>query len=275
MPSDAAATAMPPVVPLRQRSRGSRAQLRVIHALFMRELLTRFGRSRIGYVWLVLEPMSLALMISTLHWASGHDLPNNIPIFLFYTLGYLPFMLFRSIVSRGANAVAANVPLLYHRNVKLFDVMVARNLMEAGVCTIAIALVMLVASIYAKEPPHQPVAFAMGLLLYALLAHGLAMLFATLMTIWEPFEHIVHPFTYIMMPLSGTFFMLEQMGTEQRELLLWIPLVHIAELCRWAQWGDRVVPYYDVSYVLWWIVALNLIGMAGLRVARPRIAMMD
>jgi capsular polysaccharide transport system permease protein len=267
--------AMPPVVPLRQRSRGSRAQLRVIHALFMRELLTRFGRSRIGYVWLVLEPMTLAMMISTLHWVSGHDLPNNIPIFLFYTLGYLPFMLFRSIVSRGANAIAANVPLLYHRNVKLFDVMVARNLMEAGVCTIAIALVMVVASIYAKEPPHQPVVFAMGLVLYALLAHGLAMLFATLTTIWEPFEHIVHPFTYIMMPLSGTFFMLQQMGTEQRELLLWIPLVHIAEMCRWAQWGDRVIPYYDVSYVLWWIVALNLIGMAGLRVARPRIAMMD
>jgi capsular polysaccharide transport system permease protein len=265
----------PPVVPLRQRSNGFDAQLRVIHALFMRELLTRFGRSRIGYVWLVLEPMSLALMISTLHWASGKDLPNNIPIFLFYALGYLPFMLFRSIVSRGSNAVSANISLLYHRDVKLHDVLVARNAMEAGVCTIAIALVMLVASLFFDEAPHEPALFALALLLYALLAHGLGMVFASLMTIWEPFEHVVHPFTYIMMPLSGTFFMLQQMGTEQRDALLLIPLVHIAEMCRWAQWGDRVVPYYDISYVLWWILALNLLGMAGLRVARPRIAMMD
>ena len=268
-------TAPPPVVPLRQRTNGFDAQLRVIHALFMRELLTRFGSSRIGYVWLVMEPLSLALMISALHWVSGHDLPNGIPIFLFYTLGYLPFMLFRQTLSRGSNAINANISLLFHRNIKLIDVLVARNLMESGVCTVAIALVMLIATIFFEYPPYQPGLFVLGLVFYALLAHGLGMFFASIMTIWEPFEHIVHPFGYIMMPLSGTFFMLSQMGSEQRDAIMWVPLVHVAEMCRYAQWGNKVEPYFDVMYVIWWILALNLLGMAGLRIARPLVKMTD
>ncbi|WP_367614510.1 ABC transporter permease [Teichococcus coralli] len=262
-------------VPRREQTGAVAAQVGVISALFIREMLTRVGRSRLGILWLMAEPIILSSLISLLHWLSGSDLPNGLPVFLFYALGYVPFMMFRSIVNRGAHAIHANISLLHHSRITLLDVMVSRNLMEAMVCSTVIALYMVIATLFMGEPPHQPALFIFGLTLSALLAHGLAMVLASAQVVWEWVEHLVHPFTYLMLPISASFFMLDMMPQETRELLLWNPLVHVHEMNRWAMFGDRVTPYYDVSYVLLWIIMLNLLGMAGLRVARVRLSISD
>lgn len=36
-------------------------QLRVVHALFLREVITRYGRHGIGVLWIVAEPMLFTL----------------------------------------------------------------------------------------------------------------------------------------------------------------------------------------------------------------------
>jgi capsular polysaccharide transport system permease protein len=41
-------------------------QLRVLHALMMRELITRYGRDNLGVLWLVGEPMIFTLGVTTL-----------------------------------------------------------------------------------------------------------------------------------------------------------------------------------------------------------------
>ena len=41
-------------------ARGFSNQRKVIGALLMRELHTRYGRENVGYLWLILEPMMLA-----------------------------------------------------------------------------------------------------------------------------------------------------------------------------------------------------------------------
>lgn len=262
-------------VPRRAEASKAATQIRVIGALFMREMLTRFGNSRIGFVWLLAEPMSLALMISTMHWMSSHDLPNGLPVFLFYAMGYTPFVMFRSIVNRGANVINANMSLLFHRNITLLDVAVARNLMEAAVCCTIITLFITVAAVFFNEWPHAPALLLFGLMMSALLGHGLSMVLAALQVFYEPIERITHPMTYLLMPISATFYMLSMLPEESRQALLWNPLVHVHEMNRWAQFGDRVVPYYSIPYVLGWIVGLNLLGMAGLRGARSRLSMMD
>ena len=49
-----------------QMREGLRIQARVIGALMMRELHTRYGRENIGYLWLILEPMFLATAVGLL-----------------------------------------------------------------------------------------------------------------------------------------------------------------------------------------------------------------
>lgn len=262
-------------VPRREQMSPAAAQLGVISGLFIREMLTRVGRSRLGILWLMAEPIILSTMISMLHWLSRSDLPNGLPVFLFYAMSYVPFMMFRSIVNRGSGSIQANISLLHHNRITLLDVTLARNLMEMMVCATVIALYMLVATLFLDEPPHEPALFVFGLLLSALLANGLSMVIGSAQVVWEWIEHLVHPFTYLMLPISAAFFMLSAMPPATRELLLWNPLVHVHEMNRWAMFGDRVTPYYDISYVLLWALLLNLVGMAGLRVARPRLSISD
>jgi len=262
-------------VPRREQMSPAAAQLGVISGLFIREMLTRVGRSRLGILWLMAEPIILSGTISMLHWLSGSELPNDLPVFLFYAMGYVPFMMFRSIVNRGSSGIQANISLLHHRRITLLDVMLARNIMEMMVCGTIISLYMLVATIFFDEPPHEPALFVFGLILSALLANGLSMVLGSAQVVWEWVEHLVHPFTYLMLPLSAAFFMLDMVPQDKRDLLLWNPLVHVHEMNRWAQFGDRIIPYYDVSYVLLWVIMLNLLGMAGLRVSRPRLSVSD
>ena len=44
-------------------------QLRVIRALLMREVITRFGRHNLGVLWLVAEPMIFTLGVAAL-WSA-------------------------------------------------------------------------------------------------------------------------------------------------------------------------------------------------------------
>jgi capsular polysaccharide transport system permease protein len=47
--------------------RGARMQQRVIGALIVREMHTRFGRHYLGYAWLFFEPLLLGTCIGLMH----------------------------------------------------------------------------------------------------------------------------------------------------------------------------------------------------------------
>jgi capsular polysaccharide transport system permease protein len=258
-------------VPRRLQVSALTAQLRVIHALVIRDMQLRFGQSRVGYVWLVAEPTMLALGVSSIHWLSGHGLPNNIPVFLFYGLGYGPFYMFRSILTRNAGAIMSGRSLLFHRSIKLHDLNMSRTVLEAAACMPVILVLVVGGIIFGGYWPSDPGLFVFSLALSALLGHGLGTLLAALTVFFEPLERFIHPMTYLMMPISGAFGMLDSLPEGAREMMLWIPLAHVHEAMRYAQWGDRIVAYYDIPYVLLWVLILNFMGILALRAARPYV----
>jgi capsular polysaccharide transport system permease protein len=260
-------------VPQRQRDGGLAAQLRVLHALMLREMLTRCGQSRAGYLWLVGEPVMLAVGVSTIHWITGHGLPNGIPVFMFYGLSYAPFFMFRSIVSRNAGAINGNRSLLYHRSIHLHDLTASRTLVEfTAILPVVIGFV-LGGMLFADVWPANPGLFILAMVLSALLGHGVGTLVAAIIVIYEPLERVVHPLTYLMMPLSAAFGMVDSMPPEAQKFLLSIPLAHVNEAMRAAMWGDKIVSHYDLGFVAIWVLILNFLGIAALRAVRSRISM--
>src|SRR4051812_18163643 len=111
---------------------GLRIQLRVIGALTLRELGTRFGRDNLGYLWLFLEPALLGGAIGAVHHISGTGMPGGLHVATFWVLGYIPYYLLRGVVNRAPTAIVSNQSLLYHRNISLFDIILARNLLEGA-----------------------------------------------------------------------------------------------------------------------------------------------
>src|SRR5688572_25308062 len=84
-------------------------------ALIMRELHTRYGRDNIGYLWVVLEPLTLATAVAFLHAGQPTHFGSDIRPVPLSILGYTIFITFRAIVGRSEGALESNLPLLYHR----------------------------------------------------------------------------------------------------------------------------------------------------------------
>jgi len=112
-------------------------QKRVIGALLMREIITRYGRNNIGFLWLFVEPLLMTL-IMVLMWKFFKV--NNIStlnIVAFTITGYPMMMMWRNASNRAIGSISANMSLLYHRNVRVLDTIFARMLLEIAGATIA------------------------------------------------------------------------------------------------------------------------------------------
>ncbi len=106
-------------------------QGRVLHALMMRELITRFGRDNLGVLWLVGEPMIFTLGVTTLWSAAGlsHG-GTGLPIVAFAVTGYSSVLMWRNAATRCSAAIEQNKPLLFHRSVLIIDVFLTRIALE-------------------------------------------------------------------------------------------------------------------------------------------------
>lgn len=248
-----------------------RIQVRVIGALMLRELGTRFGRDNLGYLWLFLEPMMLGGAIGLLHHISGHGLPGGLDPFVFWVIGYIPFYLFRGIVNRAPTAVTGNQSLLYHRRVTILDIMASRHLLEGAAVGVALAVFLLVFGILFDLRPPEPGLMVLGMVLMLGLAHGLALLIAAGSIYTELFDRLTHLFTYLFMGLTGAFYMVFWLPTDLQRAALTIPTVHCFELVRHGLYGTLVPTTYDIPYVATWVAMLNLLGMAALRRARRHL----
>src|SRR6201987_6391707 len=100
---------------------GLAAQWRVVGALLIREIYSRFGRESLGFAWIVAEPLVFAIPVLFV-WRAVRD-PNEhgISLMPFLWSGYLPLLLFRHLGDRILLFIRANVALLYHQRVTIFD----------------------------------------------------------------------------------------------------------------------------------------------------------
>lgn len=251
--------------------RGGRMQLRVIGALIIRELHTRFGRHYFGYIWLFFEPLLLGSCIGLMHLWRDH--PATFGPFEFYAVGYIMYFIFRGVVNRSSAAINGNRGLLYHRNVTLPDIFFARHIIEFVSCTGVLVVMLFGLFAINGEFPESPVKIILAMLFMTLLSQGLAFIFASITEAVEGIERGIHATTYLLLPVCGMFFLVEWLPDWLQELALWIPTVHIFELMRDGQFGSRFRAFYDFSYIGGWILVTHLLGLAALRITRDRLGL--
>ncbi len=252
--------------------RGLRIQLRVINALLLREMQTRFGRNQLGFLWLFLEPLMLAFAIAGIKTIAmmGERVPG-VPPFVFALVGYLPYFTFRAIVARAPGTLRANMTLLYHSQIRLLDVVLARHLLETAAVITVMTLIVGGIALWADMPPNNIPILLLSLLLLVLLANGLGLLAAAASAASEIAERLIHPLVYLSLPLSGALFSLHSMPPHLREILLWNPQANIHEMVRDGFFGHLLPSYYSIGYVFFCVAVLNLLGLAALRAVRPKL----
>ena len=241
-------------------------QKRVVGALLMREILTRYGRHNIGFMWLFAEPMTFTLGVTVLWNVTNHHTADGISITAFVLTGYSMLLLWRNMPGRCVGAIGPNASLLFHRQVKPMDVFLSRLMLEALGATISfVILSFLFISLGLVKPPHDILVVFEGWMLLIWYAASISLLVGSLSEKTEIIERVWHIIQYLMIPLSGSFFIVDSLPERARAILLYIPTVNCAEIIREGYFGPGYRWHYDYNYLLGVNIALLFIGIAQVR----------
>ncbi|MGR3545779.1 MAG: ABC transporter permease, partial [Roseovarius sp.] len=127
----------PPALPRKQTG-----TVQTVVALMLREMSSTYGRSSLGYLWAILEPVAgifLLTFIFSLAFQSP-SLGTSFP--LFFATGILPFMAYMDISNKMSVALRYSKQLLFYPGVTYTDALIARFLLNA-MTSIMIAVTLL------------------------------------------------------------------------------------------------------------------------------------
>lgn len=252
---------------------GLRIQLRVIQALTARELMTRFGRENIGFLWIMMEPLLFAGLVGIVWTFIRGPISAEINVFAFVVTGYIPLTFLRHSFGRSSSIFVANSALLYHRQIKVLDFIFVRTLIEATGAMMAYIFAGIILGFFGLFPfPSDIGALVLGWGLYIFFVTALCTVLAPLSEVSEVVEKLVPVSIYLSIPFSGVFNFAAWVPHDLREMLMWSPLVSGMELMRYGLFGEAVTPYYDIGKALGVSLVCMLIGLILTRRVRRTLS---
>lgn len=219
--------------------------IRVIFALMVREMITRYGRSFGGYFWAIAEPVGMIALLSMAFSSFLRLPPLGSSFILFYAAGYLPFSFFMSINQTTSLAVQANRALMSFPVVSPLDAILARAILQF-LTMIVVSVVILVGLSFLISEPVRPnmEQFMMACVAAAILGMGGGTLNVVLYAFIPSYKNIWAIITRPLFIVSGIFYTVESMPASLQAILVLNPLVHIS-----GEAHKAFYPIYEGSYV--------------------------
>ena len=243
----------------------------VIFALVLREMRGRFSANRLAAFWFIFEPVAhVAVMLFIFVVIRNRALPG-VEFAIFLVNGIVPFLLFKNISLKGMEAANANRGLFAYRQIKPFDMVAARTIVEFSLmmCVFIVILFGLRWFFGYDVTIHKPIEWAFILAIGCALSFGLALIFCALISVVPEANMIVRLAYMPLYFLSGVIFPLWLVPSQFISYLLWNPYVHIIELLR-----ENSIEYYPVVpqishiYPLFCAFVALVIGLAMYRARR-------
>ncbi|HZL93683.1 MAG TPA: ABC transporter permease [Vicinamibacterales bacterium] len=242
----------------------------VIYALLIREVSSKFGKSRASFLWVLFEPVAhLVFPLAMFGFAFERTLPGiDYPVFLVY--GFLPFLLFKTICLQTMEGARVNRGLMSYRQVLLMDVFVANALASCSVEAMVFAVVLTgVAMLGFDVLPSWPMELGGVLALTVLFAFGLGLLFGALTSVVPDAKSVVRVLFIPLYFLSGILFPISRFPEEWVQWLAINPVLHLVEMSR----GAAVAHYVPMRLMsLEYVAAVTVVSLfIGLALYRLRV----
>ena len=242
----------------------------VIFALVLREARARIGVSRMGAVWMLLEPIChlliLSVMFSLLRGRTVTGL--EYPIFVF--VGLAPFLLFRNTALRLMDSPKENRSLFAYKQIKPLDTFIARVLVEFSISATVYALLVFGFAWYGFDMSiRSPIQWLLTILLGLLFAFGLGVLLSLIAHAIPGSKLFIRMMFFPLYFISGVLIPAAYLPQAMLPLLLLNPFLHLLELIR-----AEIFPYYvpvdgvSLEYVIAFTLILLFVSLGTYRVRR-------
>ena len=235
----------------------------VILSLWSRAISFEASQDRIGYLWLVLDPLIHVLIICIvpllLHASQVADM-NTFP---FAIIGACFWLTFRTAATGALAGGGVLKPQLEHPAVRRFDIIVARGL-SAMVIYFFVGTALMFVTAYmglSGFPLNLPLFMACFVISwvfgmsYGIIMHSLVLRY--------PGMRRINGFLIRFIAFSsGLFYVTEQLPDDVAGIFLWNPLLHVVQIARSAWFYDYKTRDADPIYVFYWLLALVLLALA-------------
>lgn len=225
-------------------------RLRVLFALVVREMGTRFGRSAGGYLWAIAEPLGGIILLAVAFSLALRSPPLGTSFMLFYATGIIPFHLFNGMSKGVSGAVGANRGLLTYPVVTALDAVLAKALLSF--MTLFMVAVLLCSGIIIGMDLHVNLelgAVVLAFVMAAALGLGVGTFNCVLFGFFPTWKNIWNVLTRPLFIISGIFFTFESVPAEFQAVLWWNPLVHAIGMMRSGFYGSYDAHYVSILYV--------------------------
>ncbi len=237
-------------------------QRAVVFSIFIRELRTRFGRYRLGYLWAILEPISLIVILSAVRLIFGEDEIAGLPFPVFFASGITAYLLFSHITTSSLYAVESNQGLFNYQRVKPFDVFFARALLELLISVGTAVIILPTLYFLGFQFRWNDTLLLVGVIacLFAF-SFGIGLIAGIVGPLWRESQKIIpvliRPFFFI----SGIFFAASGVPEHLRSLALINPLLQATELLRSAMFLDYNSHEGSLFILFIWALASLFTGL--------------
>ena len=242
---------------------GLEVQKVAIMALFLREIKTRFGKYRLGYLWAALEPSAhVLIMLAIFGYIMHRTMPDiSFPVFLIN--GIIPYFIFSNISNRSIGAIEANKGLFNYRPIRPIDTILARALLETVIYVFVYILLMSVVGLLGEDfEITQLLTLVCTWILLVFLACGVGLIFMVVGKTYPETEKFLPILIKPLYFVSCIMYPLHSVPKEYWPYLLWNPIVHAVELSRSSVFpgyqGDEV----SLGYLAFCTLLVLFVGLA-------------
>lgn len=218
---------------------------RVTFALIMREMATSYGKSYLGYVWAVLEPLGAIVILSLVFSVAlkAPALGDSFP--LFYASGYVPFVAYNSMQNKISAALRENTQLLFYPRVTYLDAILARFILTF--VTQLLVAVIVFSGIFLIEGSSQRIDIINileAMVVASYLGLGVGTLNCVIIHLSPSWRQMWSILTRPLFLISCIFYMYDTLPEWVQDILWYNPLVHVVGLARTGFYS-----VYDGDYI--------------------------
>src|SRR6202047_996718 len=240
-----------------------------IGAILLRDIKLRAGRYYTGFLMILLVPLVHLLIVVIVFHLFGRVAPQGTDQVVYFGLSILPFVIYTYLSRQIVISLAENRPLLYFNRVKIFDILLARGILEATGSVVVFIIFVCILEVYSTDFSPRDWAgtvFAVAATIYFGFSFGVSnALIARVLPVWYLFFNLTIP---VFWAASGIIFFPTAIPDPYDRWLALNPLLQCVEWIRYSYYEDYPDKLLNIPYLITFATACLAVSLIAERLAR-------
>ncbi len=246
--------------------------LRSITALMLREMGSTYGTSPGGYVWAILQPIGMIVILSLAFSLLLRTPSLGTSFILFYATGFLPFDVYNQLSNLVGKSLFYSRSMLAYPRVIWLDAIIARVILNT-ITLLTVFCIVITGIIYFAGTRTvvtvQPIILGLLIAITFGIAVGLVNCFlGGLFPVWNVIYKIIKRPMFL---ASGVLFIMEDMPPAVQNILWWNPMIHATGIVRSGFYSTYYASYASPAYCFAVSFVAIVVGLIFVRAYHEKI----